>query len=122
MSVIDEKQEAIACIRMAIDNDELARLESDPDALDNDSEEPCEIDKNLSDSQHWQLGSREGKRSNLRVISAELGRDQEEYRGLDERVREFVSCHMPMEAMRYEDDIHVSFSTKLDGSKLFIQY
>jgi len=29
MSVIDEKQEAIACIRMAVDNNDLAQLNSD---------------------------------------------------------------------------------------------
>jgi hypothetical protein len=108
MSVIDEKQEAIAHIRMAIDNDKLARLNSDS-ALDDD--ELCEIDEHHLDSQHWQLGYREGKRSNLRVMSAELGRKQEEYRGLDERVRDFVACHMQGEALRYEDDIHVSPST-----------
>ena len=118
MSVINEKQEAIAHIRMAIDNDRLAQLHSDAP----DTDEPCEtVDRHLLDSQHWQLGSREGKRSNLRVLSAELGREQEEYRGLDERVRDFVAYHMRLEAMRYEDDIYVSL-LKIDKSKLFIQY
>jgi hypothetical protein len=101
MSVIDEKQEAIACIRMAVDNNNLAQLDAD-DELD------PEIDNAL---QHWQLGSPEGKKSNLRVMSAELGREHEEYRCLDERVRDFIACHMPEEAMRFEDDIHVSLFT-----------
>lgn len=118
MSVIDEKQEAIAHIRMAVDNDKLARLNSDAP----DTEELCETvdhDRHLLDSQPWQLGSREGKWSNLRVLSAELGREQEEYRDLNERVREFVAYHMQLEAMRYEDDIYVSL-LKIDKSKLFI--
>ena len=110
MSVIDEKQEAIACIRMAIDNDKLVQLNSEaPDDED--------VDHNL-DSQSWQLGSPEGKKLNLRVMSAELGRTHEEYRCLDEKVREFVASHMPEEAMRYEDDILVSF-TKLPLIDLF---
>jgi hypothetical protein len=44
-------------------------------------------------------------------MSAELGREHEEYRCLDERVRDFIACHMPEEAMRFEDDIHVSLFT-----------
>jgi hypothetical protein len=93
---------------MAINNDKLAQLDSDtPD------KEPHETDGDIWDLQHWQLGSREGKRSNLHVMSAELGRKQEEYRGLDERVRNFVACHMLPEAMQYEDDIHVSSSLNL---------
>lgn len=104
MSVIDEKQEAIARIRMAVDNDKQARLDSDaPDDED--------VDLDLT-SQSWQLGSPEGKKLNLRVMSAELGRVHEEYRCLDEKVRDFVACQKPDEAMRYEDDILVSL-TKL---------
>lgn len=111
MSVIDEKQEAIACIRMAVDNDNLAQLNSDDSESDDSDLKLCDVDPDMnpeSGSQHWQLGSPEGKKSNLRVISAELGSEREEYRRLDERVRDFITCHMPEEAMRYEDDIHVS--------------
>jgi hypothetical protein len=112
MSVIDEKQEAIACIRMAVDNDNLARLNSD-DSEDGNVKLLCDVDPNMSvdsesESQHWQLGSPEGKKVNLRVMSSELGSEREEYRDLDERVRDFIACHMPEEAMRYEEDIHVS--------------
>lgn len=106
MSVIDEKQEAIASIRMAVDNDNLAQLTSEDSDL-----KLCDVDPDLdseSESQHWQLGSPEGKRSNLRVMSAELGSERVEYRRLDERVRDFIACHMPEEAVRYEEDIHVS--------------
>jgi len=39
MSVIDEKQEAIACIRMAVDNNRLAQRN-----LKEDDEELCDID------------------------------------------------------------------------------
>ena len=39
--------------------------------------------------ENWQLGSPEGKKLNLRVMSAELGSEREEYRCLNERVRDF---------------------------------
>jgi hypothetical protein len=98
MSVIDEKQEAIAHIRTAVDNSNLGPPDND------ELYTPEDID-----SQHWQLGSPEGKKSNLRVISAELGREHEEYSDLDKRVRDFLTCHIqPEETMRYEDDIYVS--------------
>ena len=74
MSVIDEKQEAVARIRMAIDNNNLARLNLDTPDDDDDMNELHDIDVNV-DSQYWQLRSLEGKKSNLRVMSAELGRE-----------------------------------------------
>jgi hypothetical protein len=102
MSVIDEKQEAVACIRMAVDNN-LVQLNSDAP----EDDELFDID---TDAKNWQLGSPEGKKSNLRVMSAELGRTHEEYRDLDKRVRDFVAHQMPEEATRYEDDIYVCVS------------
>jgi len=44
-------------------------------------------------------------------MSAELGSEREEFRRLNERVRDFIACHMPEEAMQYEEDIYVSLST-----------
>ena len=72
--------------------------------------EPCDIDQDI-DVKNWQLGSPEGKKSNLRVMSAELGRTDKEYSDLDKRVRDFITCQMPEEAMRYEDDIYVCLSS-----------
>ena len=67
MSVIDEKQEAVAGIRMAIDNDNLARLNLDTPDDSDDVDKLHDIDQNF-ELQHWQLGSLEGKKSNLRVM------------------------------------------------------
>src|SRR6266511_4150838 len=106
MSVIDEKQEAIACIRMAVDNNDLVQLNSD--APDDDVDLEVDLEP---ESHHRQLGSPEGKKSNLCVMSAELGSEREEFRRLNERVRDFIACHMPEEAMQYEEDIYVSLST-----------
>src|SRR6267154_2699934 len=111
MSVIDEKQEAVARIRMAVDNDNRARLNLDTLDDDDDGEELHDIDQNVDSERHWQLGSLEGKKSNLRVMSAELGKEHKEYRHLDEHVRDFITLQMPEEAICYEDDIYVSFFT-----------
>jgi hypothetical protein len=47
MSVIDEKQEAVARIRMAVDNDNLARLNLNTLDDDNDMDELHDIDTNV---------------------------------------------------------------------------
>ena len=47
---------------------------------------------------------------NLRVVVVNLAKDNRRYRSLDERLRDFIACNMPEEAvqMRFEDDIYVS--------------
>lgn len=108
MCVIDEKQEAIARIRMAIDNDKKARLnlESTEDIA------ACEVPLGLESdsSKTWQLGSPEGKKMNFRLMAADLSKADPHYRDLDKRLRDFIACNMPKEAiqMRHEDDIYVS--------------
>jgi len=92
---------------MAVDNDNLAQLNLDATDGGDLNLKLCDVDPDMdSESQHW-LGSPEGRKSNLRVLSAELGSEHEEYRGLDERVRDFIACHMPEEAMQYEEDVYV---------------
>ena len=107
MCVIDEKQEAIARIRMTIDNDRKARLELD--AMENVTESEVTLDLELESSKTWQLGSPEGKKTNLRIMGADLAKVNSQYCSLDERVREFIACNMPEEAvqLRFEDDIYV---------------
>ncbi|KAF8149988.1 hypothetical protein B0H34DRAFT_785238 [Crassisporium funariophilum] len=107
MCVIDKKQEAIARIRMAIDNDIKARLDLEPteDIIKN---QPV-LDLESESSKTWRLGSQDGKKMNLRVMAADLAKADLRYRNLDERLRDFISYNMPKEAvqMRYEDDIYV---------------
>lgn len=108
MVAIDEKMEAIARIRMAVDNDIQARqIESGCDA----EEAPEAFTNNESNLQQWQFGSPNGKRANFRVLlnSEEcLGTRHREYYDLDQRLREFIAFHFPEEALSYEDDIFVS--------------
>jgi len=84
MCVIDKKQEAIARIRMTIDNDRKARLELD--VMANVTESEVTLDLKLESSKTWQLGSPEGKKTNLRVMGADLAKVNSQYCSLDERV------------------------------------
>lgn len=107
MVVIDEKQEAIARIRMAIDNDIQARQITYEDH--GEVEEPATT--NEADFQQWQFGSPEGKRVNLRVLVEDRLRipAHREYCDLDQRLRAFIAFHFPEDALSYEDEIFVSF-------------
>lgn len=107
MCIIDEKQEAIARIRMAIDNDKKARLNLESVEDINEWEV---LDLELESPKTWRFGSPEGKKMNLRVVVVNLAKDNRRYRSLDERLRDFIACNMPEEAvqMRFEDDIYVS--------------
>jgi hypothetical protein len=111
MCVIDEKQEAIARIRLTIDNDRKARLNLD--SMENPTEsEVAALDLELEKSKTFRLGSPEGKKVNLRVMGADLGKVNPQYCSLDERVRDFIACNMPEEAvqLRFEDNIYVSLN------------
>jgi len=113
MVKIDEKQEAIARIRMAIDNDHTARLaaaERDSSDLDvSVAAENSHLDPSTK-SQMWRFGSPEGKRTTLRILTNEISQNRREYKCLDERLRDFIAYNMPREAMRFEDEIYVSFT------------
>ena len=105
MDVIDEKQEAVARIRMAIDNDRKARFNLVEEESDTEDES---LDLESENSNTWKLGSPDsrGKWMNLRGMA----NNDPQYRFLDEKLRNFVACNMPEEAvqMRFEDDIYVS--------------
>lgn len=103
MVVIDEKLEAIARIRMAIDNDTRARQiapENEADEVATDSEP--------DESWQWKLGSPEGRKVNFRALVEDRSRTHREYRNLDQRLRDFIAFHFPEEALSYEDEIFVS--------------
>jgi hypothetical protein len=108
MVAIDEKMEAIARIRMAVNNDVQARqIESGCDA----EETPEAFTNNESNLQQWQFGSPDGKRADFQVLlnSEECsGTRHREYHNLDQRLRDFIAFHFPEEALSYEDDIFVS--------------
>jgi len=108
MCIIDEKQEAIARIRMAIDNDKKARL--DLESTEDIIESEVKVDPELKSSKTWRMGSQEGKKMNFRIVVTGLAKADPRYRNLDERLRDFIACNLPKEAvqMKFEDDINVS--------------
>ena len=107
MCIIDEKQEAIARIRMAINNDKKARLDLESTE---DIESEVNVDPESKSSKTWRMGSQEGKKMNFRIMVAGLAEADPRYQNLDERLRDFIACNLPEEAvqMKFEDDINVS--------------
>jgi len=109
MCVIDEKQEAIARIRMAIDNDRKAHLNLE--CAEDIDENGSALDLESEISNTWQLGSPEGKKTNLRVMAVDLANTDPQYHSLDEKLHNFIARNVPEEAVQMclEDDIYVSF-------------
>ncbi len=108
MCIIDEKQEAIAQICMAIDNDRMARLNLE--SVEDISESDVPLDLESESSKMWRLGSQEGKKMNLRTMAVNIAKADPWYHSLDERLRDFIACNMPEEAVQmwFEDDIYMS--------------
>ena len=110
MCIIDERQEAIARIRMAIDNDRKAHASHlNLNASESTNKHEGALDLEPESSKTWQLGSPEGKKTNLRVMAVDLAKVDPQYHSLEERLREFIACNMPEEAvqLRFEDDFYV---------------
>ncbi len=119
MCVIDEKQETVARIRMAIDNDRVARLNLESTGEDtSETESTLDLESDRNGSNTWQLGSPEGKKMNLRAMAVGLSNTDPQYRFLDERLRNFIACHMPKDAvqMRFEDEVYVSLNSSCINS------
>ncbi len=121
MARIDEKQEAIAKIRMAIDNNVAAHA-AEAEISNEDFEEDSEAVPKLAQSvwappngvdghsPHWIFGSPE-KPINTRAVEPEMSNLNDlSFKDFDERLRDFLSICLPDEAIRYEDPILVSLS------------
>ena len=118
MTQIDEKQEAIAKIRMTIDTDAAAR-ELEAKISSADFKEDCELSPNLGKSvwaapdnvsghsPHWIFGSPENP-INSHTLETEMSAQGDvSFKEFDERLRDFLSLCLPHEAIRYEDLILV---------------
>ena len=127
MTQIDEKQEAITKIRMAIDNDAAAR-EAKSSA---DFKEGCELSPNLGKSvwaapdnvnghsPHWIFGSPENPINSHSLETDMSAQGDASFKEFDERLRDFIlSLYLPDEAIRYEDPILVMHILNLSLSIL----
>ncbi|PPQ86075.1 hypothetical protein CVT25_003329, partial [Psilocybe cyanescens] len=104
MSRIDENQEAIALIRMAIDNDNRARsLQSDAeDSMTKPPEEP----ESYIPEERWIFGSHSGTRLDSRELEKTFAPINRNFISFDQRLRSFITNNFPGEAPRYEDLIY----------------
>ena len=108
---IDENQEAVALIRMAIDDYNYSQT-SEVDFEDSANKLPTEPDSEsygLSE-QHWTLGSRSGTQLDSRAVEECLAPSNPNFVSFDQRLRSFIADNFPEEAPRYEDLIYVSIS------------
>jgi hypothetical protein len=99
---IDENQEVIALIRMAIDNDNRAKIQA---AVEEDvAELPIELQ---TADQHWNFGSPNGTRLNSQELERIFAPTNHDFISFDEHLRSFITHNFPEEAPRYEDLIYV---------------
>jgi hypothetical protein len=100
MGRIGETQEAIARIRMSVDNFDKAAHESE-DTDDNIDETPVDSDANA----HWAFGAPvPGRLVNSRALKETNG-DSPAFRNFDFRLGGFISDTFPEENIKYEDTI-----------------
>ncbi len=115
---IDERQEAVAFIRMTINNaqealqaknqDLILDLELDPNNLE--TQNPTS--DNEPEIEHsWKFGSPEGRKITSRVLEENLAPLNQDYSLFDQRLRAFIANNLPKDALRYEDEIYVSLSS-----------
>lgn len=120
MAQIDEKQEAIAKIRMAIDMDVAACARIDNEAAEAGisttavrmSESAWAAPNNVDGhSPHWIFGSPE-KPIDSRILETDMrAQGNPSFKEFDERLRNFLSLCLPDEVIQYEDPILVSLNT-----------
>jgi hypothetical protein len=120
MARIDEKLEAIAKIRMAIDTDVAAHARIDAKAAEAGiSTEPEAIHTSVWAAPdnlngyppHWKFGSPEKPIDSCVLETDMCAQGNPSFKEFNERLRDFLSLCLPDEAIRYEDPILVSLNT-----------
>lgn len=110
---IDETQEAIARIRMAIDDSNKARVVDPDDDQDTEDDNTAPSSSPCDDS-HWRLGapSKLLDPHQLEECMIAEGRGRE-FQSFNSRLRAFLTHTFPQDAVRYEGFIQVLSSPKL---------
>jgi len=106
MVKIDETQEAIAFVRMAVDNDDMAHATQAKMAIEDGVEISAESEPH-SPERHWTFGSPTGTRLDTRDLENKFAPMDQDYISFDERLRSFIMHCFPEDAPRYEDLIYV---------------
>jgi hypothetical protein len=106
---IDENQEAIALIRMAIDNDNKARISQAQADEDHVAGLPSDLGPHTDTGleRHWTFGSHTGTRLDSRELEKVFAPTNCDFVSFDTRLRSFIIHYFPEEAPRYEDIIYV---------------
>jgi hypothetical protein len=99
---IDENQEAIAAIRMAVDDYNSLRAQTQAEVGEGTTnQESC------NPTQHWIFGSPSGSQLNSRELERMLAPTNVDFVSFDEQLRCFITDTFPEEAPQYEDLIYV---------------
>jgi hypothetical protein len=106
MVKIDENQEAIALIRMAIDDDNSRVQNSQVDVEDHMTRLSKELELQ-GPQRHWTFGSPSGTRLDSRELEKIFAPTNHDFISFDKRLRSFITYSFPEEAPRYEDLIYV---------------
>jgi hypothetical protein len=101
---IDENQEAIATIRMAVDDYNSLRAQTQEEV-----DEGTTNQESYNPTQHWIFGSPSGTQSDSRELERILAPTNSDFVSFDEQLRCFITDTFPEEAPRHEDLIYVRF-------------
>ena len=105
---IDENQEAIALIRMAIDDDNKARTsQAQTDIEDHVAELPSDLEPHSPKRHNWTFGSHTGTRLDSRELEKIFAPTNSDFVSFDMHLCSFIIHNFPEEAPRYEDIIYV---------------
>lgn len=104
MARIDENQEAIARIRMAIDNYDRARrhLDAEEDEIPDDEE----LHKSVMDERHWSLGAPE-KKTIAKNLEQGFRQPSRFFRHFDRNLRSFLQKHITADCVGKDEPIKV---------------
>jgi len=112
---IDENHEAIARIRMAIENDKKAQVLEGQANLDSDSVEMDSSSMSQNSEMHcrvahWTFGSPSGGQQESRELEKTISPTDSDYISFNDHLRSFITQWFPEDAPRYEDLIYVCSS------------
>ncbi|KAH9970785.1 hypothetical protein BGW80DRAFT_1438007 [Lactifluus volemus] len=105
---IDENQEAIALIRMTIDNYHRAQNMRAQESVDDSvPETPSSKPELYSIGPHWTFSSPTGSPLDSRTLEKDFAPTNRDYVSFDEHLCSFIICAFPQDAPYYEDRISV---------------